>query len=163
MGQSGQARVSRTRSFRSIQERSDPRGPRHDGGGCSWGVAPGVPAGSSGLPSLPPERGRRRERGGRKGGAGSTQFRRAHPLEGVGSAQPGSCSSNRSQRSRGTDDGEGQSSDKVQTPFLTLSHYKVNGRALQQKLPYKARIPLQPPRKANAISSLQKMELGEVK
>ena len=59
----------------------DPVDRGHDGGGCSWERrAPGS-CGEKRTPSLPPERGRRRERGGRKGGAGSTQSRRAHPRE----------------------------------------------------------------------------------
>lgn len=58
-----------------------PVGHGHDGGGCSWGRRARGSCGEKRTPSLPPERGRRRERGGRKGGAGSTQFRRAHPLE----------------------------------------------------------------------------------
>lgn len=60
----GQARVSRTRSFRSIQELPGPPWAHgHDGGGCSWGRRARGSCGEKRTPSLPPERGRRRERG----------------------------------------------------------------------------------------------------
>lgn len=153
--------VSLTCSLRRIQELPGP--PWAAGttaAGALGSVALGGPAGRSGPRVCHPR--------GDVGASGEEGRRsREHPVsEGASPrarvGQPGLCSSDRTQRSRGTDDGEGQSSDKVQTPFLTLvgSH---NERALQQKLDLiKLGYSSLPPCKV-IISSLQKMELGEVK